>query len=237
MIELGDEAKGVPDVFVDPDMAPGKVYVAAKEGGAVVSQLVDGKEVVLAAKGGSTELTTVATAPKEIEAPGTYVSQGDRDRLGQTADEPSLRLYQNKDGWKKVKSPSGVILLLTTALGLISAVFGLWLLLEGESGTSSTTVAERGEALLTWVTEPLGSGNDKEATQRAAEARRCLTALRGGEAKVKKVGEVDCTTSSPSFLKNNDSGGLLAAIVGLLTLVLGLVGVRKKFSFGSSPDS
>ncbi len=54
---------------------------------------------------------------------------------------------------------------------------------------------------------------------------------------MKKVGEVDCKTSSPSFLKNKDSCGLVAAISGLLTLILGLVGVRKKFSFGSSPDS
>ncbi len=161
------KTKRMPDVFADPDMAPGKVYVAAEEGGAVVSQLEDGKEVVLAAKGGSAELTTVATAPKEIEVPGTYVNQSDRDRLGQTADKPTLRLYQSKDGWKKVKSLSGVILVLTTVLGLISAVFGLWLLFEGESVTSSTGVAERGEALF-----DLGDGTARKWQRQRSESAR-----------------------------------------------------------------
>lgn len=241
MIEIGDQPTPLPKVEVDRELAPGRLYVIRGNRADAESQLEADKEVVLLTEGGRAELKTLAGPPgrRKITTEGTYVAQVDRDSLGETAAEPKVRLYsKTKDGWTKAKSASAVVLLLTTGLGLISLAFGLWLALGGENGTSAATVAERSEALLAWVVEPLdGQGGAPQVNQRSEEARKCLTSLRGGEAKVEEVGGISCKTSSPSFWKNKDNASLVGAIIGFLVALLGVTGVVRKLGFRQNPDS
>lgn len=241
MIEIGDKPRKLPKVEVDPELGAGKFYVICGEDADAQPQLEPDKEVVLFTKGGSAELTTLTGPPggRKVTTKGTYVAQVDRDSLGEKATNPEVRLYSKmSDGWKKAKSASAVILLVTTALGVLSLVFGLWLAIGGENGTSAAAVAERSEALLAWVVEPLdGQGGAARVNQRAEEARKCLTSLRGGEAKVEEVGGVSCETSSPPFLKDKDKGSLVGAFIGFVVALLGGFGVFQKFGFRQTPDS
>jgi hypothetical protein len=241
MIEIGKTETPLPTVQVDPGLAAGTFYVIKGEGDNASPQLTAGKEVVLATKGGSAELRTLDDPPagKKVITEGTYVAWEDRNSLGAAAEKPKARLYDKKrDGWKKAKSASAALLLITTCLGIASLLFGLWLTIGGEDGTSTAAVAERSEALLAWVVEPLDSEEGAEqARQRSEQAASCLTSLRGGEAEVDKVGGVSCKVSKPPFWKNNDLGGLLSAVIGLIVAVLGAFGVLRKFSFRKTPES
>jgi hypothetical protein len=121
MIEIGDEPTALPRVQVDPGLTMGRFYVIGSNGADAQSQLKSGKEVVLLTEGGSAELKTLDGPPggKKVTTEGTYVAQADRDSLGEMATDPQARLYdKKKDGWKKAKSASAVVLLLTTVLGL-----------------------------------------------------------------------------------------------------------------------
>lgn len=237
MITIGKQLEKLPKVQIDPELNPGPFYVITGQGANAESQLTAGQEVVLVTEGGSAELTTRAAPPggKKPTTEGTYVSKEDRASLGETAGDPEVRLYDKKhDGWKKAKSASAVLLLITTGLGLASLAFGLWLVIGGEDGTSTAAVAERSEALLAWVVGPLdGEQGAEQARQRSEQAARCLTSLRGGEAEIDKVGGVSCKVSKPPFWKNNNLGGLVSAAIGLL----GAFGVLRKFSFRKTPDS
>jgi hypothetical protein len=241
MITIGKQLEKLPKVQIDPELNAGAFYVVTGQGANAESQLTAGQEVVLVTEGGSAELTTRAAPPggKKPTTEGTYVSKEDRNSLGETAGDPEVRLYDKKhDGWKKAKSASAVLLLITTGLGLASLAFGLWLAIGGEDGTSTAAIAERSETLLAWVVEPLDSkGGAEQVRQRSQQAADCLTSLRGGEAEVEKVGGVSCKVSKPPFWKNNDMGGLVGAAIGLIVAVLGAFGVLQKFSFRKTPAS
>ena len=73
-------------------------------------------------------------------------------------------------------------------------------------------------------------------SEREARAQQCLTALRGGEAKVEKVGGVSCKATDPSFLHDKGSGAFAAALAGAVTALLGLFGLADKFRFGQEPS-
>jgi hypothetical protein len=241
MITIGDEPTALPKIEVDPELGEGTFYAIRGNGVEAESLLEAGQEVVLFTESGKTELRTLGGPPagKKVRTEGTYVAQADRDSLGEKAAGPKVRLYNKKtDGWKKAKSASAVVLLVTTALGLASLLFGLWLAIGGETGTSAAAVAERSEALLAWVVEPLdGQSDPGEARRRSEEAGKCLTVLRGGEAQIVEVGGVGCKTSSPPFWKDKDSGGIVGAFLGLVVALLGVIGVTRKFGFRQTPDS
>lgn len=239
MIELGKQPTEVPRMYVSSAVPQGRVcvYEADAGAGAPTSQLVDGLKVVLSANGGKRELKTLAHATGLGEVPGAFLSEADYESFSGQLEHPTLRLYGLSDTWRKVKSRRGFVLLVTTGLGLLLALFGACLAIWGESPTSTAAVAERAQALLRWTTEPVdGPDGPAAVAEREARAQRCLTALRGGEAKVEKVGGVSCETTSPSFFRNKDSGALAAALAGAITALLSLFGLADKFRFGQEPS-
>jgi hypothetical protein len=92
-------------------LSPSTVYLADKNG---AGGLPEGKKVVLAtAAGYSAELTVTATIGTPVAADTTYVTP---DQFGKTGNwnDPTLRLYTWRETWRKVRSPAGILLLLTT---------------------------------------------------------------------------------------------------------------------------
>ncbi len=235
MIELGEDAVDVPQLIVGAQIPAGRVFVVD---GSLAPQLADGEKAVLTAEGGERELTTLAEAGGITGGPGTFLNLEDYDSFGGKRADPRLRAYGWHDGWRKVKSRKGWILIVTTLLGLFLAGYGAVLAKWGESPTSAATVAERSQTLVRWVATPADGGGPagREVAQREARAQLCLTELRGGEAKVEKVAGVECEPDDPPYLLNKDKKTLLTALVGLATALLGAFGVRDKFRFGQQPS-
>src|SRR4051812_18204385 len=127
MIRLSRKRVPIPDVYAAPgnELANGRVYVVKLENGQPKSQLEDGKKAVLECKNGRLELRTRATVSGGMVDEGTYLDTAD---LAQLTDRsaPKIRRYRWRDTVRKARSGQGVILLLTTLLGVLAAAAGLY---------------------------------------------------------------------------------------------------------------
>lgn len=247
MIGLSKKKKDAPQLFENPELAEGVVYVAVEEGAGFRSRYKGGEEGVLeTAAGGRLELKTAEKVRSKVTDEGTYLSPKDMTSLDSKVDGPTLRRYGLGDTLAKAESKAGVLLILATVIGLIAAIFGLVVAIEGESGTTPASVAERSQALIAWVAEPsdmLERNVPPETVvsvresidRRQAVADRCLTVLRGGEGQVSQVAGVKCTTNDVPWWKDKDLAALAAVIAGALGTFLGMFGVLTKFGFRRSP--
>ena len=113
-------------------LAPASIYVA--DPALLAPQLPAGKHVVIAAAGGSAELTTSSTIGAAVTAAGTYVDAAQYVAIANWAN-PTLRLYTLTDTWRKMRSLPGILLLLSAFIGGVAAVAGLYFALVGTSPT------------------------------------------------------------------------------------------------------
>lgn len=238
MIELSKTPARVPELFLGSMIPDGSVYVLDDPEGKLTPQLEDGKKAVLLTEGGALELKTLASADGVTSTPGTYLSESDYDSLRSKRGNPRLRSYGWPDRWRKVRSRKGWVLLLTTLLGILLAGYGAVLEKWGESATSATAVAESSQVLMRWVARPADAGatGSVRVSRREGRAQRCLTNLRGGEGGLERVAGVECETTDPPFLLDKDNKTLLAAFIGLVTALLGAIGIADKFRFGQRPS-
>lgn len=212
------------------------------------SKLEAGHWVVLRTAGGKTyELKTRADAPSSADQDGTYVSPSHADEIGEDVGNPTLRLYNRSDVFKKLRTPAGFILAATTAAALLTAGFGAWFEFAGDTGPSAGGTAKKTQKLLAWATEPeLGidanakpaviAAARKELDRRQRKANDCLEGLRGGGGAPPAVGGVACSAPSPSFLRDKDNAGLVTGILGVVAAALAAVGSAKHLGPGSNPE-
>jgi hypothetical protein len=128
---------------------------------------------------------------------------------------------------------------------LLAAVFGLFVAIRGESGTTPASAAERSEALIAWVANRVTLERNadpdtvvsvrEDINRRQIAADQCLTVLRGGEGQVSQVAGVKCTGNDVAWWRDKDLGALAATIAGVLATILGVFGVLEKFGFRKSP--
>lgn len=247
MTGLTRKKEEVPDLFENPELSEGAVYVAVASKAGFRSPYKGGEEGVLeTTNGGRLELKTTEDARGQVTAEGTYLSSADMAALGSDVAGPTLRRYGLMDTLAKTRSKAGVVLILVTLIGLLAAIFGLVVAIKGESATTPASAAERSEALIAWVAKPsetLERSSSPDAVvsvredieRRHAAADRCLTVLRGGEGQVSQVAGVKCTANDVVWWKDKDLAALVATIAGALATILGVFGVLAKFGFRKSP--
>lgn len=247
MSGLSKKKERVPDLFENPELSEGAVYVAVADKADFRSRYRGNEEGVLETVGGGhLELKTVEDVRGRVTAEGTYVSSADMASLGDRVAEPTLRRYGLRDTLAKTKSKAGIVLILVTLVGLLAAIYGLVVAIEGESGTTPASVAERSEALVAWVAKPSETlernappgtvvSARADIERREAAADQCLTVLRGGEGQVSQVAGVKCTANQVVWWKDKDLAALVATIAGALATILGVFGVLAKFGFRKSP--
>jgi len=244
MIELGNKAVDAPPVHSAGEgaLSPGSVYVAD---GTLQPGLPEGKHVVLSA-GQTLELTSRSTIGAAVTATGTYLQSAEYSQVGNWSN-PTVRLYTAKDTWHKIWSPSGILLLITTLAGVVAGLAGL-IGIWGGSPTDAAAVSDRAQTALQWSVAPVeqldssSSGAQvvaaRQAVQRrSTQAAQCLALLEGRAAPQPNVPGVDCQPSSPRWWKNKDTVTWITLIVGALTALLSVVGLRKNFGFGKIPAS
>ncbi len=236
---LGRKPQCAPELSDVEQVPEGKVFVQGSEG--VEDQLTaleEGEEVVLCTEdGGRLELIALSKC-KGItdDEEGTFLNDTDYKALKGKLAKPKLRTYLWTDTLGKVFSKKGGVLVLTTVLGLLVAVFGAYAAIGGKSGTFPAAMAERGEALVRWVAEPASGPTAVRVRTREAQAERCLASLRGGEASVSSVGGVKCTADSPPLWQDKDVAAAVAAVVGAITALLSGFLAAAKFGFQHAPE-
>jgi hypothetical protein len=249
MLSLSKSAIDVPDVesaAVDA-VAKGRVYVTDYVDGDLTPVVPGGKRVVLETVGGRVELLTTQTYDGSPGAPGTYLNQADYS-VGPDFSDPKLRLYVFGDFLRKVFSVPGALVWAPALIGLLVAGVGLWFTFAGQSPTSATTVADRGEAAIRWAVAPLAAlpGDAGPAKVRRARAKvdrrtqaaaRCLRRLRGAEAVAPKIPGVKCEPKKVDALHDKDNQPLIAVVLGFLAAGVGGVAARRKFGFQRSPSA
>jgi hypothetical protein len=194
--------------------------VAVVESGA--SQLAGGKWVVLTSGGKTRELLTRADVPSGADQDGTYVDASVSAPFGGDVDQPTLRLYDGADVIAKLRSGAGLLLVLSTGLAGIAALFVLWFAFCAESGPSAKDVGANGAKLVAWAQNP-GQQHDAAAC------------LRGDKDAPPSVDGVACTKDEPSFLRNKGNAGAFAAVFGLASVLLTGWGAYRQFGPGKTP--
>jgi hypothetical protein len=245
MIELGKDPVELPALHRAGEnaLAPKSVYVLKTVAGTLSSQLPAGKKAVLARGSATVELTTRDSMGGKVDQPGTYVTAADMTGLVGTG-LPTIRKYRSRDTWNKIWSRGGRRFLLATLVAIMTSIVGAWFLFAGDKGTTSATVATRAQAALEWAAAPadqLAAGADvtavrRELARREREAARCLQQLRGDDVAGAKVEGVNCAATTPSPVRDKDNEALVTTLLGLVTVLLTLTGLRDKFGFGKDPD-
>ena len=236
---LGRKPQCAPELSDVSHVPEGKVFVQGDENVAgQLTALKKDEEVVLCTAGGG-PLELIAMSECEgitSQEHGTFLNDSDYKALKGELAKPNLRAYRWTDTLGKVFSKKGVVLVLTTVLGVLVAGFGAYVAIGGKSGTSPTAVAERGEALVRWVAEPASGPTAVRVRTREAQAERCLVSLRGGEASVLSVGGVKCTADSPPLGQDKDVAAAIAAVAGAITALLSSLLAVAKFGFQHVPE-
>jgi hypothetical protein len=248
MLQITNKARRLPGpVQVAPALSlpPGQVFVSADAAG--TRDLPAGVKVVLATTdGGPLELLTTKASPP-VSEPGTYLDASDLAKLGTATADPTLRKYGSGDTWRKIRSRAGAQLAIGAFATLATAVVGVVLALSAASPTPSvdlTTV----HSVLAWTRAPLDQLSrtrsrkvDKlDAFRRAVDSRittgeNCLALLQGEQAPPAAVPGIKCTSPSTSPWSAQTVGGLITAVIALMTAILGLVGLTTKYGFQANP--
>jgi hypothetical protein len=183
--------------------------------------------VLTTGHGTSIELTSRSVVPDAADGEdGTYVDESVFKLVGDDVDNPTLQRYDAAAVVKKLRSGAGRFLLSSTALAFVTAGFGLWVAVGGESGPSAKDAAAKATALVAWATEPTTRG---ELDRRERLVSACL---RGGEGAPGKVGGVSCEQQQPSFIQDKGKTGTVTAILGGLATLLAGIGAAKQFGPG-----
>jgi hypothetical protein len=222
-----------------------RIYIVEQDNTA--PQVRDGQKAVLITDDGYLELITRATPIAGLTNAGTYLDDSDYAKLS-SRNKPQVRRYRWRDTWRKMLSPKGTRLLLTTALGLLTAAAGIYFAIWGADPTSAATVSDRAQSGLEWVVEPADKFDAQAAGTQVADARRevhrrelatsrCLRRLGGGDAPAASVPGILCRPESPPWYRSNDTAAWLTLAAGLLTAVLATFGLTNSFGFQKSPGA
>jgi hypothetical protein len=135
-------------------------------------------------------------------------------------------------------SRQGVVLLLTTLLGLLAAAAGLYFAAGGETLLSPASLADRARIGIEWTLERAdqfpGASARRELHRRQVPTTRCLDQLAGRPVPEARVPGVSCEASSPPWYRSMDSAAWVTVVVGFLTALLAALGLRSRFGFQES---
>jgi hypothetical protein len=241
VINLSKQPQDVPTIRAaeGPPLA-NRVYVVETDGAG--PSLPEGKKAVLTTDNGSLELVTRGAPIPGLRDRATYLDLSDFGKLPSTAN-PKLRRYRWRDTWRKALSWKGLRLLLTTAVGLLTAGAGVYFAIWGADPTTAATVSDRAQAGIEWVVAPADQLDQStvapaaEIHRRAVETARCVRRLGGREAPTAHVPGVLCDRKSPPWYRNNNTAAWVTLAAGLLTAVLAVFGLSNSFGFQKSLEA
>lgn len=188
---------------------------------------------MLETAGGRRELLTTASYQGEPGGPGTYIATDDYLALG-VRDEPTLRVYGKADSWRKRQTRAGLVVQAPAIIDFLAALVGVYFAAFGDSGTSAVMVADRGQAVVGWIS---ASNNQGQFRRRAAQASRCFAQLAGQETPKPVVSKISCTADSLPWWRSPNTAAWVTIIVGLLTAAITLIATQGEFGFQQSPGS
>ena len=227
-------------------LPPGELFVSADASG--TSDLKSGIKVVLeTTNGGPLELRTTKASPA-VTAAGTYLDASDLGKLGTAKNNPTVRKYGYRDTWRKIRSRAGLQLLIGAIATLATAAVGIVVALNATSPAPTVDVSTV-RSVLSWTRAPLdqltttpsASAAALDAARRAVDSRitsgeDCLALLTGQQAPPATIPGVKCTAPSTSSWSAQTVGGVVTAVIGALTAILGLLGLSAKYGFRASPS-
>jgi hypothetical protein len=232
-------------------VAPGEVYVAKREDGALQAQLQDGHKVMLESSGNKkqkAELITCKTVGRTVGAEGTYLNALDFAKFTRRTDL-TLRLYTRRDTARKIFSIAGLVLLLPTVGALITAVAAIFFVWSSQTRPTTVTVDGTAQTVLAWVNEPtirFDVAHVKAARLarvhrrldiRSLRAGWCLRAIEGQQTPAVTIPGVICKPTSAPWWQTTLAGSLITGGIAVLTAIVGIVALRSHYGFQQSPSS
>lgn len=229
-------------------VAPGSIYVVRNIAGQPQAWLPEAEQrvVLQTPNGESLELITRTTIQTIVEVEGTYLNEVDLGRLSDPA-QPTLRCYSWRDPLRKIFSVAGLVLLLPTVLALATALAGIFFVWSSQAQSTTTTIADKAQTMLTWATEPadrlgtaaLGSADiqqtHRELARRSRQAGWCLQTAQGREAPPATIPGVTCSPAKRDWWKDPVAGSLVTGAIATLTAITGIAALRLRYGFQKTP--
>ena len=239
----------LPDLHATASgLTRGSVFAALMQNGNWMALLEVGQKTVLETpQGQSLELVTKATIGVPVTASGTYLHPDDFGQLGER-EKPTLRLYRLSDSLRKIGTGTGFVLLLAAVLATMTAAAGVVFLIVGQQQTTVSATADKAQAVLEWVRQPVRqlddipapTGVELEAERRRLDARinqagRCLQQLQGHQDQAASIPGITCASVTPPWWKTQAAGSLITAAIALITALMGLATLKNRYGFQKNP--
>jgi hypothetical protein len=237
---IGSTPVECPAAQAAPALAvvPGHAYWG--EGGAgATPRFAAGEKLVLTTDGGRLELLGQA-AMVGVLGDGVYLDAGDLAKLSATTNS-QVHTYGNRDTLEKVKSFPGLVLLVGTVAGVITAAVALATFFFATPDTSAIDSAGAAVARAHQSFDQIQPGSSFDATRRVAasqldEATNCIDHLAGRSTPSVSIKGISCTSAKKRGFAKKENREWLVAVIGLIVASATLVAAAEKsFGFQKSP--
>jgi hypothetical protein len=180
---------------------------------------------------------------------GTYINKVDLAKIAARHDAKLRRYGFWKDTVPKLASGPGVVTLLLALAAFATPVAALVLLLLQPTEPTVATTADKAQAVLEWARQPADTlpnsptadqmaGARHELDRRIQQASWCLQTLQGHQAPATpSIPGITCESPQPALWQNPNAAPLVAAILAVITAVLGLVKLQGSFGFQKTPTT